>query len=86
MPRVWLAIVLAWLMSALYVKRLHDQDMPGWLIAVPGIALLASVLNISGFHFVFWFCIIADGVGAGTPGDNHFGPSPFRSSKRDASL
>lgn len=59
------ALVLAWCMFALTVKRLHDIGMPG---------ILAVILFVPGIQ---WFWLLFLMVMPGNPHANDHGPPPF---------
>jgi uncharacterized membrane protein YhaH (DUF805 family) len=54
-----------WISLATGVKRLHDQDLSGWMI------LICFIPIIGGF-----FTLICLGCLDGKPGRNQYGPSP----------
>lgn len=49
---------------AVTVRRLHDQNLSGWMY------LLSFIPYVGGFVIIVFMCI------DGTPGDNRFGPDP----------
>jgi uncharacterized membrane protein YhaH (DUF805 family) len=57
--------VVAWIDAALGVKRLHDQNLTGWLFALILVPYLGGL-----FSFIWLGCL------DGTPKRNQFGPSP----------
>ena len=50
---------------AVQVRRLHDQDLSGWLV------LLFFIPYLGGIISIIFMCI------AGTRGPNRFGPDPY---------
>jgi uncharacterized membrane protein YhaH (DUF805 family) len=57
------SILILWIMIALDIKRLHDCDLPGWLVLLFFIPYLGGIA-------MFIIC----GFIPGTEGDNRFGP------------
>ncbi|HEX6741469.1 MAG TPA: DUF805 domain-containing protein [Sphingomicrobium sp.] len=69
----WIFLVLAVVLAlglfipslAVQVRRLHDQDLSGWLV------LLFFIPYVGGIIAIVFMCI------RGTSGPNRFGPDPF---------
>ncbi len=96
MPAISLLAVFLWLwiVAAVGIKRLHDLDRPGYLIALPIIlgasfAVAIAAANDSaaailpGAGFVALFTLVPLGFPTGTPGPNRYGPDPLET-KADA--
>ena len=69
-PIASVVVLLATLLPglAVAVRRLHDKDKSGWW-------LLLLLIPLVGFIVLLvWFC------GAGTQGENRFGPNPLPAS------
>ena len=67
---VWIASIIPWL--TLCIRRFHDMNHTGWLVAlfmglwlIPPIGALGSVIQF------FWLLL-----GSGTPGANSYGQDP----------
>jgi len=60
------ALVFALPMLSLQVRRLHDQNTPGWM-------LLVGFIPYIGAGWVFWLM-----VAPGTRGENRYGEDPRR--------
>lgn len=84
-----LGVALAWIVTAVGVKRLHDRDKRGlWLVLfylAPLLFGMAGVVTAS--PAASWLCVAAAlaihawsfvelGLRRGTRGANHFGPDP----------
>ena len=90
MPAIsFLAVFLwLWIIAAVGIKRLHDRDRPGYLIALPIIlgAIVAVVIAaanksaaaiLPAAGFVALFALVPLGFVKGTPGPNRYGPDPL---------
>lgn len=90
MPTIsFLALFLwLWIVAAVGVKRLHDRDRPGHLIALPIIlgaiiAIMIASVNESAAAilpsagFVALFALVLFGFVKGSPGPNRYGPDPL---------
>jgi uncharacterized membrane protein YhaH (DUF805 family) len=89
MPAICLLAVFLWLwiIAAVGVKRLHDRDRPGYLIAAPIVlgAIIAVVIAaanqsaaaiLPGAGAVALLALVPLGFLKGTQGPNRYGPDP----------
>ncbi len=58
-------VAMGWSSLALNVKRCHDRNRSGWFVLVSAIPIVS-----------IWY-LIDIGFGAGTYGDNDYGPDPL---------
>ena len=98
MPAISLLAVFLWLwiIAAVGIKRLHDRDRPGHLIAAPIvlgaiIAVVIAAVNQSaaailpGAGFVALLALVPLGFLKGTQGPNRYGPDPLAAKDPGAS-
>jgi uncharacterized membrane protein YhaH (DUF805 family) len=98
MPAICLLAVFLWLwiIAAVGVKRLHDRDRPGYLIAAPIVlgAIIAVVIAaanqsaaaiLPGAGFVALLALVPLGFVKGTQGPNRYGPDPLATKDPGAS-
>lgn len=90
MPAISLLAVFMWLwiIAAVGIKRLHDRDRPGHLIAAPIVlgAIIAVVIAavyqsaaavLPGAGFVALLALVPLGFLKGTQGPNRYGSDPL---------
>ena len=98
MPAISLLAVFLWLwiIAAVGVKRLHDRDRPGHLIAAPIVlgsiiaVVIAAVYQsaaaiLPGAGFVALLALVPLGFLKGTQGPNRYGPDPLAAKDPGAS-
>jgi uncharacterized membrane protein YhaH (DUF805 family) len=78
LPTMFVLAILIWPLTAIAVKRLHDCDLSGWwLLALPVLAVIATMTATETFHGIFSSGIALVGVFRGTRGGNRFGADPL---------
>ena len=98
MPAICLLAVFLWLwiIAAVGIKRLHDRDRPGHLIAAPIVlgsiiaVVIAAVYQsaaaiLPGAGFVALLALVPLGFLKGTQGPNRYGPDPLAAKDPGAS-